>query len=148
MPFSPNPRATVLDYDFQAIGTFKRLSGKQRLVRAAIGLALLAYFLWQLPKVGVLVGSEFPLNPGKWIGIAILFYFFSDVFNIGFNRRWGRWPQYGFLILLGAAIGFNLLRYGTFWGPAAGWPVYLMQEFTAGTIGLAHLLSAATAAPG
>lgn len=138
----------MLENNFVELGTFERLKPGKRVVRLIIGVALIAYFVWQLPGHGVLTTTEFPLAAGKWIGVGILFYYFSDVFNIGFNRRWGRGPQYGFLILLGAALVADWFLFGAVWGPPAGWLVYLMQEFTAGTIGLAHIISAVLAAPG
>lgn len=102
--------------------------------------------LWNFKDV--LITTEFPLIPGKWIGVAILFYFFGDVFNLGFNRRWGRWPQYIFLVLLGLAVIVDFMLYGKFWGPPAGWLIFLLQQFTALVIGVGFLLSAALAAPG
>ena len=139
----------MLEFDFVEKGTFARLNPQKRIVRFCIGAALIAYLVWQLTVYETLLTTDFLLIPwGKWIGVAILFYFFSDVFNIGLNRRWGRWPQYAFLILVGAAIGFNLVRTGTFWGPAAGWPVYLMQQITAGMLGVGFIISSVLAIPG
>ncbi len=138
----------MLEFDFVEKGTFAKLNAQKRIIRFLIGIALIAYFIWQLSDPARLIGVEFPLSIGNWIGVAILFYFFSDVFNIGFDRRWGRWPQYVFLGLVGAAIVGDLIGYGTFWGPPAGWLVLLMKEVTAGTIGLAHILSGALATPG
>ena len=138
----------MLENSFVELGTFKRLKPVKRAMRLIFGMALIAYFIWQLPKYDVLTTTEFPLIPGKWIGVAILFYFFGDVFNLGLNRRWGRWPQYAFLILLGAAIGSDWLFFGTFWGPPAGWLIFLLQQFTALMIGIGFIFSAALAAPG
>ena len=139
----------MLDFNFVEKGTFAKLTPQQRILRFLFGAALIAYFVWQLTLYETLLTTDFLLIPwGKWIGVAILFYFFSDVLNIGFNLRWGRWPQYVFLILVGVAILFDLFRYGTFWGPPAGWLVYLMQQFTAGMIGVAHIISAVLATPG
>ena len=83
----------MLKNTFVERGTFAGLSPSKRIIRGVFGGALIAYFIWQLPKYGMLVNTDFPVVPGKWIGMAILFYFFADVFNIGFNRRWGRWPH-------------------------------------------------------
>lgn len=138
----------MLENKFVDLGTFNRLDPGKRAIRLIVGMALIAYFIWQLQKFGLLAATEFPLILGKWIGVAILFYFFGDVFNIGFNRRWGRWPQYAFLILLGVAVVSDFALYETFWGPPAGWLVFLMQQFTALMIGIGYLLSAALAAPG
>ncbi len=138
----------MLKNTFVERGTFARLSPSKRIIRGVFGGALIAYFIWQLPKYGILVNTDFPVIPGKWIGMAILFYFFADVFNIGFNRRWGRWPHYIFLILVGAAILFDLYQYGGLWGPPAGWLLFSMQQFTAGMIGLGFILSAILASPG
>ena len=139
----------MLDFYFVEKGPFAKLTPQKRILRFLIGGLLIAYFVWQLTVYETLLTTDFLLIPwGKWIGVAILFYFFSDVFNIGFNRRWGRWPQYSFLILVAAAIGFNLLRTGTFWGPAAGWPVYLMQQITAGMLGVGFIISSVLAIPG
>ncbi len=139
----------MLDFDFVEKGTFARLTPKQRIVRFCIGGLLIAYFVWQLTVYETLLTTDFLLIPwGKWIGVAILFYWFSDVFNIGFDRRWGRRPHYAFLILLGAAIVSDWFLFGTFWGPPAGWLVYLMQQFTAVSIGIGFLFSAFLATPG
>ena len=138
----------MLENKFENLGTFNRLNPGKRVIRLIFGMALIAYVIWQLPKFGVLTTTEFPLIPAKWIGVAILFYFFGDVFNIGFNRRWGRWPQYIFLVLIGVAICTDFILYGGFWGPPAGWLIYGMQEFTAAMIGIGFLASAALASPG
>lgn len=138
----------MLENKFVELGTFNRLNPGKRAIRLIFGMAFIAYFIWQLPKYDVLTTTEFPLIPGKWIGVVILFYFFGDVFNLGFNRRWGRWPQYTFLVLLGLAVIVNFMLYGTIWGPPAGWLIFLMQQFTAVLIGIGFILSAALAAPG
>ncbi len=138
----------MLENKYVELGTFNRLNPGKRAIRLIFGMALIAYFIWQLPKYDVLTTTEFPLIPGKWIGVAILFYFFGDVFNLGFNRRWGRWPQYTFLVLLGLAVIVDFMLYGTIWGPPAGWLIFLMQQFTAVLIGIGFILSAALAAPG
>ena len=139
----------MLDLNCVEKGTLAQLSPQKRFLRFGFGAALLAYFVWQLTVHETLLTTDILLIPwGTWIGVAIFFYWFSDVFNIGFNRRWGRWPHYAFLILLAAAIVSDWMLFGTFWGPPAGWLVYLMQQFTAAMIGIGFILSAALAVPG
>lgn len=139
----------MLENNFVELGTFNRLKPGKRALRLIIGMALIAYFMWQLTVYDTLLTKDILLVPwGKWIGAAILFYWFSDVFNTGFNRRWGRWPQTIFLVLLGSAVIGDFMLYGTIWGPPAGWLVYLMQQFTAFMIGIGFILSAALATPG
>ena len=67
----------MLKNTFVERGTFARLSPSKRIIRGVFGGALIAYFIWQLPKYGMLVNTDFPVVPGKWIGMAILFYFFA-----------------------------------------------------------------------
>ena len=139
----------MLENNFVEKGTFTRLTTEKRAIRLTFGVAFMAYFVWQLPGYDVLLTRDFLLIPwGKWIGVVILFYFFSDVFNIGFNRRWGRWPQYAFLLLLGAAVASDWFLFGSLWVPPEGGLVYLMQQFTALSIGIGFLSSAFLASPG
>ena len=77
-----------------------------------------------------------------------MFYFLNDVFNIGFNRRWGRWPQYSFVLLVAGAILIDFAQYGGFWGPPVGWLIHLMMVGVGGIIALSFLLSAILASPG
>ena len=139
----------MLGNEFVEKGTFTRLPPGKRAIRVILGVALIAYFVWQITVYDVLLTTDFLQIPwSKWIGILILFYFFGDVLNIGFNRRLGRWPHYAFLVLLVGAIASNGFLYGAFWGPPAGWLVYLMQQITAVSIGISFLFSAALAVPG
>jgi hypothetical protein len=138
----------MLEYQFVERGTLPAPTPQKRVVRLLCGAALLAYVIWQAPQYGLFTGTGLPLLPGSWIAIAILFYFFGDIFNIGLNRRWGRWPQGALLALLAGAVLMDLFLYGTFWGPPAGWLIHGFQLFSAFVLAVAFLVSAFTAAPG
>ncbi|MCZ6557973.1 MAG: hypothetical protein O7A69_09375 [SAR324 cluster bacterium] len=139
----------VLEYQFVEKGTIARLNPQKRILRLVIGGVLVAYYVWQFTVYEIFLKTDFLLIPwGIWFGVIIPFYFLSDVVNIEFNRRWGRWPQYGFLILLGVAILFDWIWYRTYWGPPAGWLVSLMSQITGVTIAIAHVISAVLATPG
>ena len=118
-----------------------------RIVRLLAGIAMLVWFASNLKDYAFLTSNEFPVN-GTWVGIGIMFYFFSDLFNIGFNRSWGRWPQYVFVLLLVIGIGVNYVHHGGFWGPATGWLVYLMYMTVDAAIGLSFIVGAVVATPG
>lgn len=139
----------MLENKFVELGTFNRLNPGKRALRLIFSMAMIAYFVWQFTAYDTLLTTSFLLIPwGQWIGVAILFYFFSDVFNLGFNRRWGRRPQAIFLVLLALAVIADFMFYGSVWGPPAGWLVYIMQQFTAVMIGTGFILSAVSASPG
>ena len=135
------------EHRFVAIGTLSKAGPMGRIVRMVIGLAMAAWVIWKLRTHEVLTGMEFPAS-GIWIGVLIMFYFLSDVFNIGFNRRWGRWPQYSFVLLVAGAILIDFAQYGGFWGPPVGWLIHLMMVGVGGIIALSFLLSAILASPG
>ena len=108
---------------------------------------MLVWFAANLQDYAWLTSHEFPVN-GAWIGIGIMFYFFSDLFNIGFNRSWGRWPHYIFVLLLVIGIGVNYVHHGGFWGAATGWLVYVMYMTVTVAIGLSFMGAAVLATPG
>ena len=116
-------------------------------VRVLGGIAMLAWFASNLRDYEFLTGNEFPVN-GTWIGVVIMFYFFGDLFKIGFNRSWGKWPQVVFLFLLAAGVVFNYVDHGGFWGAPTGWLVYLMYMTVAAFIGVSFILGAILVTPG
>ena len=133
--------------DFVEAGTYSRPGPIGRTVRIILGIALIALFIFDLTAYKLLTRMEFPIST-IWIGVVFFFYLFSDIFNIGFDRRWGRWPQYIFITLVAAAILIDIIQYGSFWGPPVGWLIYLMFQFATGFTGVAFILSAILANPG
>jgi len=118
-----------------------------KIVRIVIGFAMAAWVIRVLTSYEIMTSMVFPIS-GIWIGIAFMLYYLSDLFNIGFNRRWQRWPQIGFLVVVAIGIVISFLQNGSFWGPTVGWPIFIMTIVVAGFIAISFLLATFFATPG
>ena len=96
----------------------------------------------------VLVGFSFPKHPGWWIGIAIGFYVFSYVVNIGYTRTWGLWPQLIISLAIIIFAAFNLIRWRSIWGPLLGWFILFWLAYVYGHLGISFILAGVLATPG
>ncbi len=132
---------------FEKPATFPRPGPAGRVARISAGIALLSLFVSNLTDYR-LAGDPNPPSLPWWFGVAVSFYFLDYVFAIGFYRSWGRWSQVVLLLLALVAVAFDLVQYGSFWGPPLAVLLYLLTEFVLGVIGLSFLLSAILATPG
>jgi hypothetical protein len=127
-------------------GTLAKPGPIGRLVRLAFGLGA----LWAVVQVilnwsGLLTESI----PVGWILlVALAFYVFPYVVNLGWGRSWGRRPQVGIAIVLGVAFAGNLGVSGNVWGPVPGIILGAWLVYTFGHLGISFLLSTVIATPG
>ena len=89
-------------------------------IRLAAGAALLTLLIMTLMAPGSWISDTIPQSIGLWFGAALSFYALRGVPDKGFLRSWGRWPQIVVLCLALLAIGYNLVRFGHWWGHLSG----------------------------
>jgi hypothetical protein len=126
---------------FEKPGTFPKPGPIGRLLRITLGLITLftaanrAYF--GTPELDVVAG-----DPGFWFAAAISFYFLRDMIEGGFGlSSWGRRSQAVLLLLMVAALIFDLLVYGSVWEPALGVLVNWLMVIAFGYLGPSLLLN-------
>lgn len=137
----------MLENQFLTKGTLIKPGVIGKTVRILIGLALAAWVIRVLITYEVMTSMVFPIS-GIWIGIAFMLYYLNDLFNIGLNRRWQRWPQIVFLVIVALGIVISFLQTGSFWGPTVGWPIFIMTVGVGGFIAVSFLLATFFATPG
>jgi hypothetical protein len=49
----------------------------------------------------IITTNEVPVNGALWFLSALLLFYFHDIINIGFGKKWNRWPQ---VIVTGTGI--------------------------------------------
>jgi len=133
---------------FENPGTFERPGPLGRVVRIAAGCAFFYFFVITVTQYGSYVSLALPRHPMRWFGVALSFYVLADVVNVGFTRSWGWWPQ---LVFGGAALFamvFDLLQYGSLWGPPLGFLIFLLLAYVTGHLGLSFILAGVVGVPG
>ena len=133
--------------DFVEAGTTPKPLPIGRTGRFLLGVGALSYFVWNVTQVSDRVSSDVPAI-GYLVGVAIAWWYFSDLVVVGFSREWGRWPQVAVLPFVLALVLADLLAYEGAWGPPLGWGLFVFDEFFFGFIGISFLLSAIFAVPG
>ena len=131
--------------DFVEAGTMAKPLPIGRAARLIAGVGALFYFVWNISRYTDLVGSSVP---GYWVGVGFAFWFFSDLWVVGFSRNWGRWPQLAVFPFALALVISDLVAYGSAWGPPLAWGVFIFTEFFFGLIGVSFVLAAVLAVPG
>jgi len=118
-----------------------------RLVRLALGLWI-TYAFFQFMDIGFLdaqIADRFfswraPTHPSFWLSVAIFFWVFPYVVNIGFSRNWRRKAQW-FLegaVVVAAAAGYALA--GSLWSPAMGWLILIWLLYVTAHLGVSSYL--------
>ena len=133
--------------DFVEAGTTPKPLIVGRLGRLVFGLGAGFYFIWNIIQQGERVSADIPVI-GYWIGVAVAWWYFSDLVVVGFSRRWGRWPQVAVAPVVVALLIVGLVAYGDVWDLPIAWGVYVFTEFFYGLISVSFLLSAVLAVPG
>ncbi len=137
------------NFSFQKSGTLKGPGPIGRIIRLLFGLGCLFFIIMIMIKgTAVLVGFSLPRHPGWWVGIAVGFYVFSYIINIGYTRTWGRWPQLIIGLVIIIIVAFNLIRWESFWGPSLGWFILFWLAYVYGHFGISFILAGVLATPG
>jgi hypothetical protein len=145
--FGKEVRMTV-NPRFEQPGTFPKPGPIGRIVRLLAGIGLLYFFAQALIAYDGFVRLNVPRNPLFWIGVALCFFGLPTAINIGFGRSWGHWPQIIVLVLGLAAVIFDLIQYGSLWGPPLGLLAYVLIVYFTAHVGLSFLVQAIFATPG
>lgn len=133
---------------FEKPGSLQKPGPIGRAIRIGLGCGFLYLFILTIAKFTHYVSSDIPRQPMIWFGVALCLFFLADVVNVGFSRSWGRWPQFIAFLLALAAIAFDLLKYGSPWGPPLGLLVFVLLVYVTGYLGLSFILAAVLAVPG
>ncbi len=133
--------------DFAEQGTLKKPLIIGRLARLILAGGAGYFFVLMLTDYADLVGSSVPTST-YWIGVAVAFWYFSDLVVVGLSREWGRWPQVAVFPLALALVIADLVAYEGAWAPPLAWGVYVFTEFFFGFIAISFLLSAIVRSPG
>ena len=80
--------------------------------------------------------------------MAVAFWLFPYVVNIGFSKGWGRWPQVAIILLLLAAAAGSWVSYGGIFGPPVGLVMFVWLVYVFGHLGVSFALSSVLATPG
>ena len=127
--------------------TLPRLGPLGRIVRLLLG----GYFLYEF--VDILTYStpyvEFG-GPGEtwWFTSAVSLGLLSFAIGLGLGGAWALRFLLAVLALGVATAGFDLLRYGTIWGPPFGLLLYSVDLLGFGFLGVSLILAAVLAIPG
>ena len=133
--------------DFAEAGTIPRPLPIGRTARFLTGVGALFYFTWNIIQFSDRVGSDVP-PVGYFVGVAVAWWYLSDLFVVGLSLRWGRWPQAAVILIAIALVVVDLVAYESGWGPPLGWGAFLLVELFFGYIGISFLLASAFAVPG
>ena len=133
--------------DFAEAGTIPKPLPLGRLGRFVFGAGALFYFAWNIMQLSNRVSSDIP-PVGYFVGVGFAWWYFSDLFVVGFSRPWGQWPRAAVLPIVLALIVADLVAYESGWGPPLGWGLLVFAEFFYGFIGISFVLAAIFAVPG
>ncbi len=126
---------------FEKPGTFPKPGPIGRILRIALGLIAL-FTAANRAYLGTPEFDDVAGDPGFWFAAAISFYFLRDMIEGGFGlSSWGRRSQAVVLLLMVAALIFDLLVYGSIWEPALGVLVNWLMVIAFGYLGPSLLLS-------
>ncbi|NIQ40133.1 MAG: hypothetical protein GTN81_16345 [Proteobacteria bacterium] len=136
------------DARFVSCGTFEKPGPIGRALRLFLGCLFLYSFTLIVADFRELTGLAIPRHPMIWFGVGLSLYVLGDAINVGFTRSWRRWPQLGFAVVGVGAIVFDLLTYGSFWGPPLGFLIFFLLIYVTGHLGASFILAGILATPG
>ena len=138
-------------------GTLHRPGIIGRIVRLLLA-ALCLYALWDVlgeggdfldsTSISRARDSGVTINVGALVPIAIAFWLFPYVVNIGFSKGWRRRPQVAVIVLLLVAIAVSGATSGDLLGPPVAWVLFVWLVYVFGHLGVSFALSAVLATPG
>ena len=111
--------------------------------------ALCLYAFWSVLKHGdaFLVSTPTALTKAV-VAIAVAFWLFPYVVNIGFSKSWRRRPQVAIVLLLLAAAAASWVSYGNIFGPPVGLVMFVWLIYVFGHLGVSFTLASVLATPG
>ncbi len=111
--------------------------------------AVQLYFVYFLLSGTELLGSaQAPDGAGLWIGAALAFSLLPWTLNLGFNRKWGKWPLAAVGTLAVLAAAFDSVAYGHPWGLPLALLVFVVSAYVHVHMGVSHVLAGIVATPG
>ena len=122
-----------------------------RTLRIVVGVAFLYFFVQLIRQAPQILAARSGWNIPRgnwWVGAILCILALPMVFNTGFGRRWGRWPQVVYVLLLCGAALWDWLAYGSLWAPPLGFIVLLLFLYVFGHTGLSFLVAGVAATPG
>ena len=138
----------TLESRFESPGTLRKPGPIGRGIRLLVGIWALYALLTFLAGAERFLSTEAPTHSSFWLAVAIAFYAFPYVVNIGFTRSWGRKPQYMILVATALAAGWSLVQYGSLWAPPLGALLLVWLLYVFGHLGVSLVLASAIATPG
>ena len=137
--------------DFAEPGTTPRTLAIGRVSRLAFAVLIGIVFTLILLNYAYLTDSEFHVSGysiAYWIAVVAAWNAFSHLVEVGFGRRWGRWPQVAVLPVVLALVLIDLVAYGEIWDLPLAWGVFLFTGFVYGFTAISFFLAATFAVPG
>ena len=117
-------------------------------VRLAAGVLLLSLCIMTLMAPRAWISDTMPQSLGMWFGAMLSFYALRGVPDKGLLRSWGRWPQFVVLSLALLAVGYNLVRLESWWGPPLGVLIFVLILYVTSHLGLSFVLAGILGHPG
>ena len=143
LPMEPSPAPS------SEVSPAPRVIG--RTLRIVVGAAFLYFFVQLIRQAPQILAARSGWNIPRgnwWVGAILCILALPMVFNTGFGRRWGRWPQVVYVLLLCGAALWDRLAYGSLWAPPLGSVVLLLFLYVVGHAGLSLLIAGVAATPG
>ena len=137
---------------FDEPGTFPKVGPLGRLLRIVLGVLILyAVFPSFLQHVEAMTqlreGWETP-GTGWIVAFVVSVYLLPHTVDRGFTLQLGYRSQLILAVIALGVVGFDLLYYGSLWGPPLGWFILLTIFFVLGHLGLSFIVAGAAATPG
>ena len=137
---------------FERPGTFQRTRPIGRTVRILWGVVILylvfpSVFQYHESLTRLREGWDTPIL--NWF-LAIFFavLLLPHMIDRGFTVKWGYRSQVVFGLLALGAVVFDLIYYGSLWGPPLGWLVLLTIVYVFAHLSLSFIISGFAATPG
>ena len=143
LPMEPSPAPS------SEVSPAPRVIG--RTLRIVVGAAFLYFFVQLIRQAPQILAARSGWNIPRgnwWLGAILCILALPMVFNTGFGRRWGRWPQVVYLLLLCGAALWDWLAYRSLWAPPLGSVVLLLFLYVFAHVGLSFLVAGVAATPG
>jgi hypothetical protein len=134
--------------EFEEKGSLAAPGPVGRLVRLALGVWLLSMVYTMVADGGYLIDNGLALNSNNLLSLAILFWVFPYVINIGWGLNSGRRGQIAIITLSIFLATFDYMAGGIIYGQALKLFTLLWLFYTVLHLGASMTLAAVIATPG